>query len=269
MTRRVPIALALLIVAATSLAAHDLFLKPAEFFVAPHSELRIRVLNGTFTSSENAVTANRLRELSVVTPAGVTHPDTTSWSASGDTSILTLRTGDPGTYVIGVSVLPRELGLEAAQFNRYLASDGIPDVLAARRREGEMERPARERYSKHVKAVVQVGSERSAAYATALGHPAELIPLDNPYGMRPGGVLRVRAMVDGESVARQLVVAGGLTRRGARIAPRSVRTDAQGVARIPLASPGQWYVKFIRMTRLRGDSADYESKWATLTFEVR
>jgi hypothetical protein len=30
-----------------------------------------------------------------------------------------------------------------------------------------------------------------------------------------------------------------------------------------------WYVKFIHMARVREDSVDYESKWATMTFEVR
>jgi hypothetical protein len=39
--------------------------------------------------------------------------------------------------------------------------------------------------------------------------------------------------------------------------------------RFPLSRPGKWYIKFIRMVRARGDSIDYESKWATLTFEVR
>lgn len=36
--------------------------------------------------------------------------------------------------------------------------------------------PARERYSKHVKVIVQVGDRRTNAYETALGYPAELIP---------------------------------------------------------------------------------------------
>jgi len=35
------------------------------------------------------------------------------------------------------------------------------------------------------------------------------------------------------------------------------------------AVPGKWYVKFIRMTPVQGDSVNYESKWATLSFQVR
>ena len=230
----------------------------------------MHVLNGTFSKSEGAVTRDRLRDLSVVTPDGVSRLDTAAWQAAGDTSVLTVQTGVPGTYVVGASLRPRELRLEAKDFNTYLATDGVPDVLAARRRDKELDRPARERYHKHVKAVVQVGDARTEGHQTALGYPAELVPLDNPYALRPGGVLRVRALVDGRPVANQLVVSGGRMRSGGRIAQRSVRTDSAGVARVRIGSRGAWYVKFIHMERATADTTiDYESKWATLTFGVR
>jgi uncharacterized GH25 family protein len=262
--------LLLLLLTAGALAAHDLFLKPDSFVVKPGATLIVRVLNGTFSKSEGAVTRDRVRDVSVVGPTGNAEVDTTAWAARGDTSILTVQTQESGTYVIGASLLPRELRLEAKDFNAYLASDGVPDVLAARRRGNELNRAAGERYSKHVKALVQVGNQRTDSYQTALGYPAELIPLDNSYELRPGGVLRVRAVVDGQPVANQLVLAGGRTSAVGRIAQRSVRTDSGGVARVRLGTGGAWYVKFIRMERATRDTTiDYESKWATLTFEVR
>jgi hypothetical protein len=36
-----------------------------------------------------------------------------------------------------------------------------------------------------------------------------------------------------------------------------------------LSGPGTWYIKFIHMARVQGDTVDYEPKWASLTFEVR
>jgi hypothetical protein len=71
-----------------------------------------------------------------------------------------MRTGTPGTYVIGASLAPREISLPAEDFNSYLEHDGIPDILEARTRRGELTRPAHERYQKHVKAVIQVGATR-------------------------------------------------------------------------------------------------------------
>jgi uncharacterized GH25 family protein len=264
MKRSMLVSALLLLVTAGTLGAHDLFLKLDMYFVSPGSTLIVRVLNGTFDKSEGAVSKDRLNDITVVTPAGITQLDTTAWAVKGDTSILTVGTGERGTYVIGASLRPRELVLTAKEFNDYLAHDGVPDVLAARREANELARPARERYSKHVKALVQVGDRRTDGYQTALGYPAELIPLANPYTLKPGSRFSVRAVVDGQPVANQLVTIGG------RTAPRSVRTDSAGVARLRIGSRGAWYVKFVHMRTAGGDSTiDYESKWATLTFGVR
>ena len=269
MRRSLNIAVGLVVTMAAIALGHDLFLRPESFFVSPNSDVRVHVLNGTFSKSENAVSWDRIRDLSVVTPAGTMHPDSGSWSASGDTSVLTFRTGGEGTYLVAVSTRPRSLRLEAAQFNEYLATDGIPDILAARRRNRELNQPSRERYSKHVKALLQVGQRRTAGFDTVLGYPAELIALENPYERKVGSQLRVRVLVEGKPLANQFVLSGGRTPTGRRIEQRSTRSDTAGVARIRLTSRGQWYVKFIRMTRMQGDTVDYESKWATLTFEVR
>ena len=264
------IATLMLLGVAAAAAAHDMFLKPERFRVAEHSDVLVRLLNGTFSRSENAITRDRLLDVSVVSPAGRVRLDTASWSADGDTSTIRVRTGAAGTYVIGVSTRPRAFELSAKDFNAYLASDGVPDVLEARRKGGELATPARERYAKHVKALLQVGAAPGDGWATELGYPAEIVPLANPYTLRAGATLRVRTLVDGKPVARQYVLYGGRTPSGARIAQRSARSDAEGVAAIPLSRAGTWYVKFIHMARLEGDAeADYESKWATVTFEVR
>jgi uncharacterized GH25 family protein len=273
MRSRIAILTIVLLLIASTLNAHDLFLRLDSFFVGPESVVVIKVLNGTFSKSENAITRDRLRDVSVVGPLGRSHIDTTSWEAKGDTSRLAIHIGAAGTYVVGASTAPREITLEAKDFNAYLADDGIPDVLAARKRDGELGKKATERYSKHVKALIQAGDTRSAGFDTALGYPAELVPLNNPYLPKSGGWLRVRALVDGKPVANQLVVSGGRPPRGGRLAERRARTDADGVARIRITDRGQWYVKFIHMKKYRADGApsapDYESKWATLTFEIR
>jgi len=250
--------------------AHDLFLKPARYHVPPNSEVLVRVLNGTFSKSENSISRDRIVDISIVSNGSRFRMDTSRWGAVGDTSTFQLRTLGPGTYVLGVSTQPRTFELTADQFNEYLATDGVPDVLAARRKSGEAKKGARERYGKHVKSLVQVGDQRSTDFSAVLGYPAELVPLNNPYDMRAGDTLRVRAIVDGANMPNQYVLYGGRTPAGARVPQRSVRTDADGVAHIVLKNPGVWFVKFIRMTRQPpGNEADYESKWATLTFELR
>ncbi len=268
MRARTLLVAALLLIGASVLWAHDMFLKLDTYFLAPNTPARVLVLNGTFQVSENGVDRERLADLSVVSPGGIAAVAPDAWSVTGDSTWLALRTGSPGTYVVGASILPRELSLSADDFNQYLEHDAIPDVLDERRRTGELDQPARERYSKHVKAVFQVGEERSDGFATPLGYPAEIVPLVNPYGLRPGDQLRVRCLVDGRAVANQTVVAGG-EGKGGPLEERRFRTDAHGVVRLVVDRPGKWYVKFINMVRSPEEGFDYESKWATLTFEVR
>jgi len=262
------LALAFLLTAVTLAAAHDMFLKPTRFFAPENSEVRVRVLNGTFTRSENSIKRNRVADASVITPTRRLQLDIAEWTENGDTSTFHIHTRGAGTYVIGASTKPNVIDLSADDFNLYLKEDGIPDVLEARQKANELSKPAKERYHKHVKSIVQVGDARSDHYATVLGYPAEIVPLENPYVLKSGSSLRVKTLVDGKPAANQYVVYGGLTPNDVNIEPKSVRSDANGIATIQLVA-GTLYIKFINMVRLQGDSVDYESKWATLTFQIR
>ena len=257
------------LLSAGSLAAHDLFLKLNTYFLPPNAAVRVPILNGTFSKSEGVVARDRVAALTLAGPAGSTTLDTTALTARNDTSFLALRTGAEGTYVLGLSVRPREIALTGEQFNGYLKEEGLDDMIADRTRDGTLGQPARERYAKHVKAVFQVGAARSEAWATPLGYPAEIVPLENPYALKRGATLRVRCLVDGQPGANLTVLAGGRTGTGARHQPIRVQTDADGMASIPLAAAGKWYVKFIRMRRSTESGITHESQWATLTFEVR
>jgi hypothetical protein len=257
------------------LTAHDLFLRPKDFMVKEGSTFDVRILNGTFMSSEALVAPERLRDLSVAGPNGRTNPDRGGWTGAGKESSWRVSVGGPGTYVIGASLTPKTIRLTGEQFNGYLKEEGLPEVLEARRKTRTLGESAHERYAKHVKALIRVGPPLGAAAArtdtafrVALGYPAELIPLDNPY--RSGVVpLAVRALVEGLPVTNQVVLYGGRDVAGKQIRERRVRTNADGVARLSIAQRGTWYVKFIRMLPVAAsanDSVTHESKWATLTF---
>jgi len=258
----------LVMISATLVLAHDLFLKLDNYFVPPNTAVRVAVLNGTFSASEGPVLPERLLDLSLVGPVERRAIARTAWQPTGDSTWLTVQTGAPGTYVIGASLSPNQIALSGEDFNGYLKEDGIPDVLNARTLAGELGKAVRERYHKHVKAVLQVGDARTDAFSSVLGYPAELVPLTNPYGARIGDTLAFRALVDGKPVANQLVISGG-ERVGQKIEETRARSDADGVARFALTGAGKWYIKFIHMVPVVGDTINYESKWATLTFEAR
>lgn len=267
--RAAVVAFGLVLISASVVAAHDMFVKPTRFFAPENAEVRVRLLNGTFSRSENSIARNRLADASVLSPRGRTKLDTAEWGVRGDTSTFHIHTRGAGTYAIGVSTRASKIDLSADDFNLYLEEDGIPDALEARKKNNEMNKPAKERYHKHVKALVQVGSARSDHYKTPFGYPAEIIPLENPYSLAKGATLRVQTLVDGKPAANQYVLYGGEIPSGGGIEQKSTRSNAQGVASIPLTTAGYWYIKFINMSKVTRDSVDYESKWASLTFEVR
>ena len=254
-----------LAVGASFLGAHDLFIKMESYFLAPNAPVTVTIINGTFMQSENSISPDRVQDVSVVVDGRRTELGMDGWRAETDTTYLDMRTGEAGTYVLGVSSIPRTLGLDGIDFNEYLAVDGIPDMLIERARDRELDTEAWEEYSKHIKAVLQVGDRRTGGLDVILGYPAELMPLVNPYDLSVGDEMVVRALVDGEPVAGQLVLVGG----DGDMAATEGRTDAEGVFRFTLDAPGRWYAKFINMRKTDREGLTHESKWATLSFEIR
>jgi hypothetical protein len=253
---------------ASTLAAHDLFLKLADYRVAPNSAIRVTALNGTFTTSENSIARSRIGDVSLVGPGGRERIDTAQVVTVGTRTQIRVRTGPEGTYVLGLSVRPSEISLTGAQFNAYLEEEGLGHVVAARRQAGELNNGATERYAKHVKVIFQAGDARSESYGSVLGYPVEIVPLANPYGLSAGDTLALRLLVEGAPAAGLEALTGGRTPAGVRLGARKLRSDADGVIRVPLSGSGTWYVKFISMTHVTEAKPDYVSQWATLTFAV-
>ena len=253
-----------------SVSAHDLFLKFNSFYLAPNKEVEVRLLNGEFHHSVNSIERDRMRDVSVVAPSGVTHPPLENWRNAGTETVLRFATQEPGTYVVATSLKPRELKMKAAEFNRYLQLEGVNDTYLERQKNNQLNEASNERYSKHVKAIFQVGQVGNApndSYQKALGYPVEIIPQQNPYALKLGDSLTVKCLKDGQPLANQSVLYGWQTVSGPAKTNKA-RTDAQGLVSFKLAAAGVWYVKFINMTRVNEGAVNYESKWATLTFHM-
>ncbi len=250
--------------------AHDLFLKLDSFFVVVNDKVSVKILNGSFQGSEGAVSFGRLKDASVISPAGVrSNPQETDFTKDEKTAFLNLQPSEAGNYLVGLSTMLSEIDLKGKDFNEYLTEDGIPDTLAERKRKKELTKDVRERYSKHVKTIFQVGDKQTDNYKTALGYAVEIVPVTNPYSLKTGDTFEFQCLKDGNPLANQFVMTGREDAKSKLIIGKNVRTDKNGVAKIKLDGVGKWYVKFINMTRLNDPQINYESKWATLTFELR
>lgn len=254
-------------------AAHDMFLKSEGHTLKPGPEQVIRLVNGTFEASANSISRDRMADVSIASAGKVTKPSAKDWYDADASSYLKYRGDVPGTYVVGVSTRPSMITMSAKDFAKYLTHDGVLDVLEAFEK-GPKPDKVRERYSKHVKAIVQIGDTRTADYAAAFGYPVEIVLEQNPYDLKFGKELGFRVLYKGKPVANQLVYASyagfhSHDASGEHISSYRLRTDADGRAKFLLTNKALWYLSLIHMQKLDGRDADYESNWATVTFSVQ
>lgn len=270
MKRKIVFVLLIATVFISTITAHDLFLKLDNFFVRAGDKISINILNGSFQSSEGAVSLERLNDVSLISPKGVTSFTKTAVLTKNDkTSVLQITPDEQGTYVVGLYTMKREIDLKAKDFNEYLEEDGIPDILAERKKSKTLDKNVRELYSKHVKTMFQVGDKMTDNYKNALGYPVEIVPQNNPYSLKIGDEFEFLCLKDGKPLVNQFVMTGYENADGKLIAGKNIRTDKTGAGKVKLNGAGAWYVKFIQMQKIKVAKLDYESKWATLTFAVK
>ena len=259
--------------------SHDMFLKMDTYYLEAGKKAAIKLLNGTFDRSENVIARDRMRDVSLITPAGMKHPHQNQWSEKGEETILAFTTDDPGTYVLGVSTQGKTIDLKATDFNEYLKHDGILDALAQRKKDGKLGTDVTELYSKHVKTIFQVGTERSDHYKEKLNYPIEFIPLKNPYLITRDEAAPFLLLRDGRPLMDQLVYVGQAHQaphqhdeeqtHDHRSHEHLLRTDKAGRVAYQFDTPGPWYLRTIHMTGHADDLIQYESSWATITFEIK
>jgi nickel transport protein len=120
---------------------------------------------------------------------------------------------------------------------------------------------------KYAKALIEIGSESSALYEKAVGHRLELIPLSNPFSLKPGDALKIRVQFDGKPLAGVSVEIGdGETPMEETQIPR-YPTDELGIAAVPISKSGlQLIVVDYRVASSHPDLAALELHNATLSF---
>lgn len=268
-------------------SSHDMFLKLEKYFLEPNTDYVIQLFNGTYELSDNVITRDRMLDVSIVANGKRTQVDTTNWYDKDKTTFLKFTTGASGTYVTGVSTKARDFGQSAESFNGYLEHDGVLDMLELRKQNGTLGDSAVERYSKHVKTIFQVGDQLTDDYKTELGYPIEFILLENPYDLHSGHDLPVKLLFNQKPLPNQLVYVGTETSSHSHSHEGEthshshddenghthddllqLRTDEQGMLKVPISGEGTWYLKTIHLVEKEEEGLTHESNWATVTFGV-
>ena len=168
--------------------------------------------------------------------------------------------------VIGYRSRPSAVTLPADKFTAYLKEEGLEAVIDARARGQASQREGRELFSRAAKSLVRSGAMAAGSGDRTLGFPIELVAERNPYQMQAGESLPVRLTYQNAPLAGALVVAFNQRHPYHKL---SVRSDRDGRATFTIDEPGPWMVKAVHMVPApAGSNADWESFWASLTFEV-
>lgn len=249
--------------AAASLLAHDFWIEPTSFRPEVGSAVGVGLKVGERFRGDPVPRASEKIERFIVS------------SRSGERDVEGVPGSDPagvarvaerGYLVVGYRSRHSRVDLPADKFEAYLNEEGLQTIVAARAARGQSSLPSTEIYSRCAKAILDAGGAGTVGYDRALGFRLELVPERSPKeagGSRP---MPVRLFYEKKPLPGALVVAMNREEPEKRL---SARTDDSGRVAFDLARGGVWLVKSVHMVPAPPRSgADWESLWASLTFEV-
>jgi len=262
--------------------AHDVVILPSTANPAAGADfdLGMRVAE-VFPGEPVAWRTGHVVEFAVIDARGRT--DLESPAIAGDPAQARLRLRTPGTAVVALATDPSYLTLEGPQFTAYLQEEGHEVPLAARRGD-KAASPGRERYTRHVKTLLNVAGPNGSVALTRVGLTLEIVPERDLATLAPGGTLPVRVFFRNAPHANGLLCAADAADLSAPSAAHDAgaapgggkgpyawcgRLDGAGRISVPIARAGWQMLRTSKMIELHDDpKADWHSFWSSLTFQV-
>lgn len=256
--------LALLV--STAAGAHEFWINAAPYVAAAGSNTEINLYVGQFYEGELIpLTAQYVTHFQRITATG-TDDLMRRVPASGATGI-SLPPGQPGTQILAIDTHPNFVKLSADQFTYYLADEGLANIRKLREEAGVQKPVNRERYRRHIKALLQVGDQMDDIALRKTGQRLEILPLADPRRSHRMSTTAFQILFEGQPLAGVLVKAWN-KHDGQTVLLRTV-AGTDGVVRLTLPFTGVWMLSAVHMSPVQNDPAlDWESLWANLTFEI-
>jgi uncharacterized GH25 family protein len=250
---------AALLVCVGAAHAHDFWIEPSTFNPAPGQTVAVGLRVGqdfigdAVPRFSNAIASFSIRQ------AG--HTETIE-GADGINPAGFLRADGTATAVISYASTGADIELPAGPFEDYLRLYGLDAIIAERAHRGEQAKPGCERFYRYAKALLS-GHEPSVIEPLGLAY--EIIADEDPTRRR--APFRGHVLYNGTPLAGALVVA---LLQGQPSVHLAARSDAQGGFSFALPRTGTWLIKSVHMVRASFfSSEDWDSLWASLTFEIR
>jgi uncharacterized GH25 family protein len=255
--------LTLAVLGPVSADAHDFWIELSSFRPNPNAVVSVRLKVGEdFAGDPVRRRGDRIVKFVAVTRDG----ERPVAGLEGSDPAGLVRLTDPGAALIAYRSHHSHVELPAEKFERYLKEEGLERIIQLRRQLGRDREPGRELFSRCAVALLRVQGDPIAGHSvTPAGLRFELVPERDPSAATSTAPLPVRVLYEGRPVANVLVVA---MRKDQPARKLTARSDASG--RVTLrVDAGIWLLKAVHMVQAPPESkADWESLWASLTFEV-
>ncbi|MBP7172545.1 MAG: DUF4198 domain-containing protein [Cloacibacterium sp.] len=157
------------------------------------------------------------------------------------------------------------ISIENKEFKEYLEADHIENITI-----DESKKEQTERYARFIKSLVQSGPvQNDDLYKKIVGHPYEIILLQNPYQLKKGDWFKAQVFINGKPMVGKVIVARN--RVGGELPTYQLsRTDDKGVCSFKLDREGDWTITTTHLFPSRDKSkSDWESYWASYSFGTK
>lgn len=170
--------------------------------------------------------------------------------------------------------------MRADSFQLYLQEDGLDTIIKLRQQRRQTQSRSRELYRRCVKTLIQAGPVEltDKTFSIDTGMPLEIIPIKNPYLIKPNEWVELRVLFNHKPLANALVrywtrpFAKGRQLPDTKpegLTQERQRSDVQGRVRFRLKA-GQNMISLVHMVPAADSKeADWQSYWGSLTFGCR
>jgi uncharacterized GH25 family protein len=247
--------------------AHEYWFEPDNFFLAKNEKTAVRLYvgDGLTKDREERVYQPKMTPMFQLFSTVKTW-DLTKQIAEGATPIYNFSAEKSGNYLLAMERNWSYIKLEPQKFEDYLVEDGMEYISEERKKLGESQKEGRERYSRFIKSLIQVGGKNDATFKKKLGLRLEITPLENPYTKKVGDNLKFKIEFDGKPLIGRTVFADNRNSE-----TQKTITDKKGEFTMKIDKNGLWLARLVVMQRCKSDcgEADWESFWAAFSFGVK
>lgn len=243
-------------------AAHEFWIEPAAFRPEANSivQIGLRVGDG-FPGEAVKRNAEKIDRFFAV----VNGESRDIVGKDGSEPAGMFKADKPGAVLLAYRSKHSHIELQAEKFEAYLKEEGLESIIAKRAQRGESAKPGREAYSRCAKSIIHVNGA-AGKVDRPVDFPLEVLLDADPMSLKMGDEVTVRLLLNGAPLEGVLMRASHKTTAAANT---SARTDASGRAKLKLGADGMWMIHCVHMQEApKGLDADWESLWASLTFQV-